>query len=234
LRLAQDRGAIVIIVTGRPPRWMAEVAEATGHTGLAVCGNGAILYDMGHERVLSEIVLQADDLAVVTQRLVEALPDVAFAVERDGSLAHEPAYQPSWESEDGPEIVARDQLFALPVTKLLVRHSGTEPDELLAAARAAGGDRVAMTRSGFDALIEISAAGVTKASGLERFARTHGVSAAEVIAFGDMPNDLPMLEWVGHSVAVANAHPEVLALADEITASNDEDGVAQVLERLFA
>ena len=48
-----------------------------------------------------------------------------------------------------------------------------------------------------------------------------------------MPNDLPMLEWVGHAVAVANAHPEVLALADEVTASNDDDGVAQVLERLF-
>jgi hydroxymethylpyrimidine pyrophosphatase-like HAD family hydrolase len=61
-----------------------------------------------------------------------------------------------------------------------------------------------------------------------------GFIAADAIAFGDMPNDLPMLAWAGQSVAVANAHPEVLAAADEVTASNDEDGVAQVLERWFA
>jgi hypothetical protein len=48
-----------------------------------------------------------------------------------------------------------------------------------------------------------------------------------------MPNDLPMLVWAGHSVAVANAHPEVIGAADEVTASNDDDGVAEVLERVF-
>ena len=54
-----------------------------------------------------------------------------------------------------------------------------------------------------------------------------------MIAFGDMPNDLPMLAWAGHAVAVANAHPDVIAAHDEVTASNDEAGVARVLERLF-
>jgi hydroxymethylpyrimidine pyrophosphatase-like HAD family hydrolase len=60
-----------------------------------------------------------------------------------------------------------------------------------------------------------------------------GIDRADVLAFGDMPNDLAMLEWAGHSVAVANAHAEVIAIADEVTASNDQGGVAQVLERLF-
>jgi hydroxymethylpyrimidine pyrophosphatase-like HAD family hydrolase len=54
-----------------------------------------------------------------------------------------------------------------------------------------------------------------------------------VVAFGDMPNDIPMLEWAGHAVAVANAHPDVLAVSREVTASNDDDGVALVLERLL-
>ncbi len=49
------------------------------------------------------------------------------------------------------------------------------------------------------------------------------------VAFGDMPNDLPMLAWAGRSFAVANAHHEVLAAADEVIASNDDDGVAQTL-----
>ena len=60
-----------------------------------------------------------------------------------------------------------------------------------------------------------------------------GIASSEVVAFGDMPNDLPMLRWAGHAVAVANAHPDLLAAADEVTTSNDQAGVARVLERLF-
>jgi hydroxymethylpyrimidine pyrophosphatase-like HAD family hydrolase len=81
--------------------------------------------------------------------------------------------------------------------------------------------------------MEISASGVSKAVALSRLADELGVPADEVVAFGDMPNDVPMLGWAGHAVAVANAHPDVLAAADEITASNDDDGVAQVIERLL-
>ena len=54
------------------------------------------------------------------------------------------------------------------------------------------------------------------------------------IAFGDHLNDLPILAWAGRAVAVANAHPDVVEIADELTATNDEDGVALVLERLSA
>jgi Cof subfamily protein (haloacid dehalogenase superfamily) len=233
LAWAQDSGAAVIFVTGRPPRWMPPIAEATGHTGLAVCANGAILYDMGEERIVEEFALQPEDLAIVVERLLEVLPDVHFAVERSGVLAHEAAYKPAWENDDRPDILGRDELLALPVTKLLVRNIDADPDRFLAAATEAAGDLASLTRSSYDELLEISAAGVTKASGLEAFARSHGVSAAEVIAFGDMPNDLPMLAWAGHPVAVANAHPDVLAIAAEVTASNDDDGVAQVLERVF-
>ena len=74
---------------------------------------------------------------------------------------------------------------------------------------------------------------MTKATGLAGLAQRAGIGAAEVVAFGDMPNDLPMLAWAGRAVAVANAHPTVLAAADEVTASNDDDGVALVLERLL-
>ena len=82
-------------------------------------------------------------------------------------------------------------------------------------------------------MLEIGAAGVSKASGLAVLCARRGIDRADVLAFGDMPNDLAMLEWAGRSVAVANAHAEVIAIADEVTASNDEGGVAQVLERLL-
>ncbi len=83
-------------------------------------------------------------------------------------------------------------------------------------------------------MLEISAAGVSKATALARLCEQRDIDRRDVIAFGDMPNDLPMLAWAGHAVAVANAHPDVRAAADEVTASNDESGVALVLERLFS
>jgi hydroxymethylpyrimidine pyrophosphatase-like HAD family hydrolase len=60
-----------------------------------------------------------------------------------------------------------------------------------------------------------------------------GIDPGDVLVFGDMPNDLPMFEWAGYRVAVTGAHPDLLALADEVTTSNDEDGVAAFLDRLL-
>ena len=89
------------------------------------------------------------------------------------------------------------------------------------------------THSSSSGMVEVSAAGVTKAAGLAWVADRLGVPAHEVVAFGDMPNDLPMLAWAGWGVAMGNAHPAVLAAADDVTGSNDDDGVAAYLERLL-
>jgi hydroxymethylpyrimidine pyrophosphatase-like HAD family hydrolase len=75
---------------------------------------------------------------------------------------------------------------------------------------------------------------VTKAFALERLCRRLGIAADEVVAVGDMPNDLAMLDWAGTAVAVANAQQSVKDIADEVTASNVDDGVALVLERIVA
>jgi len=79
----------------------------------------------------------------------------------------------------------------------------------------------------------VAPAGVTKATGLAEVAALYGVTAERTVAFGDMPNDLAMLRWAGHGVAMGNAHPEVAAAADEITAAHGDEGVALVLERWF-
>jgi hydroxymethylpyrimidine pyrophosphatase-like HAD family hydrolase len=132
-----------------------------------------------------------------------------------------------------------EELLAAPIIKLLVRHTELSPEQIMTAATEAIGElaELATFTYGSDiagGLVEVSAKGVTKAFGIERLASEHGVDARDVVAFGDMPNDLPMLGWAGHGVAVANAHPDVLAMADEVTASNDDDGVARIVERLLA
>ena len=106
-------------------------------------------------------------------------------------------------------------------------------DEFLARVAEVVGDRGIVAYSGAGGLAEISAPGVTKAAALESWCDGLGIGAEDVWAFGDMPNDLPMIVWAGTSFAVANAHPDVIAAADHVCPSNDEDGVAQVLERLL-
>ena len=225
---------MVVIVTGRPPRWMAGIAEATGHHGLAICANGALVYDMHTETIVESHPLSVTTAIELARQLRESIPGIGFAVESaDGRFGHEPAYQPRWQTDD-TTVAAMEVLLDAPLAKLLARHEEMDPDELLAKARAVVTEDLAMmTHSSRDGLLEISAAGVSKATTLAALCHEHGHAASAVVAFGDMPNDLPMLAWAGHSVAVANAHPEVLAAVDEVTASNDDDGVAVVLDRWF-
>ena len=233
LARVEAAGVPFVMVTGRPPRWMAEVSRQTHHRGLAVCANGALVYDLHTEQVVQSSLIEESAAAEVVQALRAELPEIAFAVERpDQGFAHEHAYRPRYAVPDvRPQPL--DQLLAGGVVKLLARAEGMDSDELLARARSVVGERATLTHSSTDGLLEVSATGISKASGLAALAAQHGVRQEAVVAFGDMPNDLPMLAWAGRAVAVANAHPEVLAAADEVTASNDEDGVARVLERWF-
>ncbi|HSV66248.1 MAG TPA: Cof-type HAD-IIB family hydrolase [Mycobacteriales bacterium] len=235
LRRAEEAGALVVFVSGRPPRWMREVAELTGHTGIAVCTNGAQTYDMRTETVIDEQPIDVETLAAVGRRLLADLPGLALALEYGFGFAHEPAYRHShFIGVSECRVAAYHELVERPAAKLLARHAELAPDALLTRAVAVVGDLVTVTHASFDGLLEISAYGVTKATGLARLAARHGIAAADVIAFGDMPNDLAMLAWAGHSVAMGNGHEEVRQAADEVTADVNDDGVAVVLDRLYA
>ncbi len=234
-----------VLATGRPPRWVPEVADATGLTGYAVCSNGAVLYDIGADRVVSAELLtpvQLHDLAAV---LDEALPGCSMASERvadgvrdgapvDAEFISDEHYLHPW--DEGAQPLPghqRAQLLGLPAVKLLVRHPRMTSEEMALAVGPLVGDRVAMTYSTNEGLLEFAAPGVSKATGLAAVAERLGVPASGVLAFGDMPNDVPMLAWAGHGVAMGNAHPDAKAAAAEVTAANADDGVALVLERWF-
>ena len=88
-----------------------------------------------------------------------------------------------------------------------------------------------LTYSTNNGLIEVLPRGLSKATGIAEIAGPLGIDASEIVAFGDMPNDIPMLRWAGLGVAMGNAHPEALAAADEVTATNSDEGLARVLER---
>ena len=235
LKLATEAGAELVFVTGRPPRWMAQVAEVTGHRGLAICANGALVYDLETERVIESRLLDAAAIADLMTSLGDAVPGVRFAVESETDLLHEPHYPLLWDDE-APGVRRAghvSDLSTASAAKLLVRHADADADALLSRTREVVGDLAELTHSSLTGLVEISAVGVTKATTLAAVCAERGIDASEVLAFGDMPNDLAMLAWAGTSYAVANAHVEVLAAVELHTGDVEDDGVAQVLERVF-
>jgi hypothetical protein len=227
-------GALFVLVTGRPPRVMRSIAETFGHRGTAICANGALAYDMRTEMIEALHLIPPSALAAAAAALRAAVPGIGIAVEYpDGHLA-DPAYQAlNWDVNQSLPRVADDVLFSRPASKLLGRHFGYGCDDLLALALPALDGLVSVTHSNSKGLVEASALGASMATVVAEIAAVHGIGRESVIAFGDMPNDLPMLTWAGMSCAVANAHPAVLAATTRVIGSNDEDGVAAYLETLY-
>ncbi|MFC6884799.1 MULTISPECIES: HAD family hydrolase [Actinomadura] len=235
LARVERAGATLVMVTGRPPRWMHEIAGAVGHNGIAICANGAVVYDLHTETVLRAHMIEPETIAVAVERLRAAVPEFRFAVEYPTGFVFEARYNLGrWDAEAlGGRPVDGETLVSRGGTKLLAFHPNADSGTLADKAEKAVGDLVTVTYSSGRGLLEMSAQGVTKASALAEFCAEQGVPPRAVVAFGDMPNDLPMLTWAGISYGVANAHPDVKAAVTHTTGSNDEDGVACVLERLF-
>jgi Cof subfamily protein (haloacid dehalogenase superfamily) len=236
LATAEESGATVVLVTGRPPRWIAPVAEATGHHGVVICSNGALVYDLHDERVIESYMIPAQTVVEVVDILRAAMPQLAFAVETGVDVYRSHGYRGGWITSPENDTVSfpLTEVTKYEAAKLLASHPAMDVDELLDRTRALVGHLVEPTHSNGRGLVEMGALGVSKATTLARFAQELGVLAGDVVAFGDMPNDLPMLAWAGRAYAVANAHPLVLEAVDDVTASNDDDGVAKVIEQLFA
>ncbi|WP_375477928.1 HAD family hydrolase [uncultured Jatrophihabitans sp.] len=243
LRSAADAGLVVAFVTGRPPRWLDVLVEETGHVGVAVGANGAVLYDMAAEELLSVHALEPELMRELGAELRTAFPAVNFAVEYGHGFAAEKDYVHDWQispSHDRrgspiarPVIADFAEITADPGVKLLAKDRAADADEFLAAALDLVGGRATITHSSSFGLLEISAPGVTKATGLAELAARHGVGADQVVAVGDMPNDIAMLRWAGRSYVVADAHPAAVAAADEVIGSNDDDAVAKLIESLL-
>ncbi|MFB6812964.1 Cof-type HAD-IIB family hydrolase [Streptomyces sp. NPDC056347] len=241
LAAAEEEGIEVFFVTGRPARWMTVVSDYVHGHGLAICANGAAVADLhaGGELVKIRPLERAVALDVVGA-LRAAAPGASFAVELATGIHYEPEYPPL-HLDPNATVAPVEKLLheetpgaGSPMLKLLAHHTDLAPDAFLALAMAAAGDRAVFTRSSPTALLEVSATGVSKASTLELCCAERGISPAEVVAFGDMPNDVEMLRWAGASYAMGNAHPAALAAATGHTATNSEDGVAVVIERIIA
>ena len=228
-------GIGVVFVTARPPRVMHDIVARAAHAATAICANGAMVHDFaaGSSVYVHEFAVEAARAIVEVLRPV--LPDTGFALETGERVWHDGAYRIGLLSDTQRYLAEPwDSVWGSVrrVVKVLARSDTHNADEMLALARGVLTLPAEISHSGGRGLVEISPPGATKASTLAWYCARRGIAPAEVVAFGDMPNDLPMLAWAGTSYAVANAHPDVRRGATEVTGSNDEDGVAAVLESL--
>jgi Cof subfamily protein (haloacid dehalogenase superfamily) len=239
VRAAVAGGARFVVATGRPPRWIRPVVDALGFAPLAVCANGAVIYDPATDRVVAARTMAVDLLGELAEIATRVIPGAGLAVERIGDRAHDtatpqfvssPGYEHAWLNPDNTEV-SKEDLLSAPAVKLLIRKTGALSADMAAELAKHVGLQGDITYSTNNGLVEIVPLGISKATGVEEVAKPLGIVSDEVVAFGDMPNDVPMLLWAGRGVAMGNAHPDVLAVADEVTAPNSDDGVGRLLER---
>jgi hypothetical protein len=234
---AQRAGLLVVFATGRPVRWLDVVRDLPGGHSRAIASNGAVLHDLSTGQALDRICIDPEIALVAVSALREALPGTTFAFDSGMRCGYEPTYKMA-----NPNNPANPTFFTGPAeqlahadsfVKMLVQNLRVPPDELLDHVRAvlAGSLTATHSASHNHGLVEVSAPGVSKASMLRRMCTQLGIDLGAVAAFGDMPNDLEMLQLVGMPHAMANAHPELLGRGYTVVPANTESGVGLTIQQ---
>ena len=235
----RDAGVELVFVTGRPPRWLHPLRDQLGHTGTVICSNGAVVWDLESDRVISSRALALESV-FEARRIIQGIrPDALFAAETLEGFHLEPHFL------GGNSAGLLDDVTPAPlhetlrpgdsVVKLMAIIREGTADEFLADVSPAVAHLAAATHSAPNmALLELSLPGVNKAVTLSEYARALGLGAEDVVAFGDMPNDIEMLRWAGHGYAMASGHPDAIRAAAHTAPHFDDDGVAQILEARLA
>jgi Cof subfamily protein (haloacid dehalogenase superfamily) len=238
-----DAGIPVVGVTGRGPRLLDSVRVALDGRGIAVLAQGGYVVDLEREEVLRTVAMPREQamrvveaIEAVAGEVILAVEDAAEQGEIQTALRVQHGFQ--WPYPEPAHLLPRNQV--LPpgaVLKVFLRSASLGQDELLGRAQAVIDPSDAeVTHAGLG-FVEVLPPGITKATGLQVALDRYGVGFSDVLVFGDMPNDLPMIRAVvdagGRAVAVANAHAHVRAAAPERTSGHDADGVARYLEAVL-
>lgn len=230
-------GIRIVAATGRGPRLTSLTRNDIRVADFLVLAQGGWVLDLADSRYLRQARLPGTALGEALGALESVAGPLSVMFE---ALEHDDSplwgdYDPTWRYPVTVESRTRAECLTGEVIKAFARSFELGVDELLdAARRVIPPDLATVTQAGLD-YVEICPAGVDKGTGLSVVAEAVGVDPSDVLVFGDMPNDLPMFAWAGWGrVAVANAHPSLLAVADDVTLTNDQDGVADYLDQLLS
>lgn len=223
------------VISARPPSGVVPIADALGLDDPIGAFNGGTVFRrsgqvMEAHLVPGDVARGMLELARGSGASVWVFADGRWHAD-DAENPHVPRERMSSNQEP---VIARDFAWLADAAGKITFVSD-EPvilERLLDRARDRfGGEAtIALSQTYF---LDVTALAANKGAGVEALARAAGVSLAETMVLGDMPNDLPMLTRAGLAVAMGQAPAEVRAAAHWITASNDEDGVARAIDRLL-
>ena len=227
-------GAHIVLATGRSTYGITRVWDMLGlpHEGeqvLTVASNGAVTFSYSPVSVLTTVTFDASE---VVRQLMVHVPDAMVAVEEVGIGYRVNRHFPEGEITGEMKLESVDQLVSEPVTRVIIRDPDASAESFIELARDLGlqGTNYFI---GWTAWLDLAPEGVSKASALASVASRLGVEQSDVLAIGDGRNDSDMLQWAGRGVAMGQAVDEVKAVADDVTASVHDDGVAVELSRYF-
>lgn len=224
----RGNGIETVITTGRAIPGVMNTVEQLGFgDGIAIASNGAVVFSYAPPTVLHSVTFDASAAVAV---ILAEVPDAMVAVEERGVGYR--VNKPFPEGEIGGQIRLQsvEELVAHPVSRVIIRAPGHTAEEFGAIV-----SEIGLTGTsyyiGYSAWVDLAPEGVSKASGLEFVCKRLGVDVSEVLAVGDGHNDFEMLEWAGRGVAMGHAPDRVKHIADDVTGSIDQDGLAQELSR---
>jgi Cof subfamily protein (haloacid dehalogenase superfamily) len=221
----QAAGRQIIIATGRPPRSIGQALPEALHAVPWVCYNGAEIR-LQDECVYTNHIPEVDTQSIIEQ-LQQTIPNALIGVEIDGNL-----YLNREAQRTTPYAVADLATLRQPAAKVLLFSETREPLAPLTFAMPTSAQPLYSAR--YPHFIQVLATNCNKATALHHWVTRSDQTLGQVVAFGDDTNDVEMIAMAGLGVAVSNAVAEVKAVADRVTATNDEDGVAAVLAELLA
>lgn len=227
------RAVHISICTGRPVRNAGNFARALGLTERAMLYNGAVIYNYDEERTLHYDTLEPTLASKVIAHMQDNYPQVSGSLERiDGWFWDEKRWQQQKPVNQPTGIGNIADFVSDGIIKLLFKDF-TGKYDLSTLAQSLQDLSVDVTWSSAS-LLEVMPQGINKRYALERWAQELGIPQSQTMAFGDQDNDKEMLQWAGVGVAMGNAPAAIQAVADYVSSSNDEEGVAVVLEQLIA
>ncbi|GAA2200954.1 HAD family hydrolase [Sinomonas flava] len=235
LHACEAAGVELVFVTGRPARWLTPLSEQLGHSGTVICSNGALVYDLETMSVVSSEAIHRDTVLEVREIVRGLFPETAFAAETPAEFVMETAFAEPRHQRLLDEVRhgdLEDLIDGDEVVKFMAKIEGITADEYLRVVAPHVAHLVSITHSAVDmTMLEMAPLGVNKAVTLAEYAHALGIAPAQVVAFGDMPNDVEMLAWAGEGYAMSSGHPDALAATELHAPGIEDDGVAQVLER---
>ena len=232
IRSASERGVRVVLATARPPRGVSAVYTQLGLDTLQINHNGALIYDQGRREVTRHRPLAGELARKVVKTARRIAPNISIGVDvvdklyTDRKDADPPPMGAGVQSATGP----LDRVLDQPVTKIFMSDKSNVLADIQMNVQQKYSEQVAFAISHMR-LLQIMRGGVDKSIALAEVAEHYGVAAPGIMAIGDAPNDLGMLKWAGLAVAVKNAWSDVLKAAHFVVPSNDEDGVAEAIQR---